>query len=483
MSIQSLGVGSGLDLESLVGQLLNAERTPKVAALDRRESAVESTISSFGKLKSKLSDFQTSLEDLLEASDLQSRKPLISEPSEDIEVLEATAGSKALEGAYQVTVQQLASGSRIETVNAQNGGFADSADSVLSSGTGKLTFSLASDSDSFSIDVTAGMTLTELREAINANEDNFGVSANIIDTGTADGVKLVFLSEKTGKGNDLIIENTDDIAELQKLSTTDSTGTASYLSPVVAADNAKAVIDGIAVESSSNEFENTIQNVSFTVKDVSPFGNDGVTRQATELNIGLDKDATKEKIEAFVEKYNSLVDEIDSLTSYGETDADADGALAGDSMTRGIRQGLSSIVGSAVAGNALGGLFSIGVELDSDGRLEIGSSDFGLGSGAERLDDALDDNFDEIANLFASENTGIAYLLNDFVEQYISSSGLISSRETTAKSEQDAINDDRATLELRMASYEDTLRDKYLNLDQTVARLNQTSQALLSSLG
>lgn len=483
MSIQSLGVGSGLDLEALVGQLLEAERAPKTARLNAQEETNEATISSFGKLKSKLSEFQTSLEDLLESSDLKSRAPTINEPNDETESLEVEAGSAALEGAYQITVSQLASGSRFETANATDGGFASSDESVLSSGSGELTFSSASDTDSFSVNVTAGMTLTELREAINSNSDNFGVTANIIDTGTAEGVKLVFLSEKTGEGNDLIISNTNDLAELNRVSTTDSTQTSTYLSPVKEAANAKAVIDGIAVESTSNVFANTIQNVEFTALEVSPFASDGITQKPTELLIGLDKDAVKEKIEEFVSKYNSLIDEIDNLTQYGESELEEDGALAGDSLTRGIRQGLASIVGGSVADNPLGGLFTIGIELDSDGKLDISSSDFGIGSGTERLNDALDDNFDDIAELFSKEGTGIAYLLNDYVEQFTSSSGLIASRETAAKNERDNIGDARATLELRMASYEEILRDRYLNLDQTVARLNQTSQALLASLG
>ena len=67
MAIQSLGVGSGLDLEALVSQLLEAERTPKTQRLDTREAEVESTISGFGKLKSKMSEFEDVLDELKEA--------------------------------------------------------------------------------------------------------------------------------------------------------------------------------------------------------------------------------------------------------------------------------------------------------------------------------------------------------------------------------------------------------------------------------
>ena len=52
----------------------------------------------------------------------------------------------------------------------------------------------------------------------------------------------------------------------------------------------------------------------------------------------------------------------------------------------------------------------------------------------------------------------------------------------TAKEDREEVYDDRETLELRMVSFEQTLRDRYLNLDQTVAQLNQTSSALLAVL-
>ncbi len=480
MAIQSLGVGSGLDLEALVSQLLEAERTPKTQRLDTREAEVESTISGFGKLKSKMSEFEDVLDELKEAADLQSRKPSVREFNDELTTLEATASAKALEGVYHIAVERLASGSRIETANGE---FASPDTVVLSSGSGQLRFGSASDTDAFAVDVTAGMTLTQLRESINQHADNFGVSANIIDTGTAAGAKLVFTSNKTGTGNDLIISNTLDTSELNRLSTTDSTQSHTYLTPIQNAINASAVVDGIQVESATNEFEETIQNVSFTVSDVSAFGSDGVTRRTTELTIGLDKEALRQKLDEFVDKYNTLISEIDTLTQYSQTDLQQDGALAGDSLARGIRQNLASIVGNNVPGNAIGGLFAMGIELDNDGKLSISSTDFGLGTGESRLNDAMDDNFDSIARLFSDEQNGVASRLLSYVEQFTSSSGLIASRESAAADEQDTINDARASLELRMASYEQILRDRYLNLDQTVARLNQTSSALLASLG
>ncbi|GFD88121.1 flagellar hook-associated protein 2 [Tenacibaculum sp. KUL152] len=476
MTIQSLGVGSGLALDDLVQQLLNAERQPKEARLNAKEERNEAEISGLGQIKSKLSDFKDAVDELRSDNGINGREPTITNPSEDNDVLSADASNSALRGTYEIVVEQLASGSRITT---DDGAFTSSSDSVLSSGTGSLTFDVGG-SESFTINVSAGMTLTQLREAINNADDNFGVTANIIDTGTAAGPRLVFSSSETGDGNDLVITNDTGAAELDRLSTTGGTANISAAN-IEGAKNAIAYVDGIEVQSSSNEFENTIQNVSFEVNEVSPKDSVG-DFLATKLNIGYDKDGLDKKIRDFVDNYNSLIDEIQTLTRYGESELEEDGALAGDSLLRGIQTGLASIIGDNVSASALGGLFQVGIEFDSEGKLEIGTTDFGLGSGEDRLEDALEDNFDEIAKLFTDDDEGIATRLYEFSKEYTSYSGLISLRERSAKDTRDEIFDERETLELRMLSYEDILRDKYLNLDQTVAQLNQTGSALLASL-
>jgi len=476
MTIQSLGVGSGLALDDLVQQLLTAERQPKEDRLNAKEERIEAEISGLGQIKSKLSDFKDAVDELRSDNGINGREPTITNPSEDNDVLSADASNSALRGSYDIIVEQLAAGSRITT---DAGAFTSSSDPVLTSGAGSLTFDVGG-SDSFTVDVTAGMSLTALREKINNADDNFGVTANIIDTGTGAGPRLVFSSSETGDGNDLVITNDTGAAELDRLSTTGGTNNISAAN-IESARNAIAYIDGIEVQSSSNEFENTIQNVSFDVNEVSPKDAAGEF-QATKLEIGYDKEGLDKKIRDFVDNYNALIDEIGTLTKYGESELEDDGALAGDSLLRGIQSGLASIVGDSVSSSALGGLFQIGIEFDDEGKLEIGSTDFGLGSGEDRLEDALEDNFDEIAKLFTDSDEGIATRLYEFSKEYTSYSGLISLRERSVKDEREELYDERETLELRMLNYEEILRDKYLNLDQTVAQLNQTGSALLASL-
>lgn len=485
MSIQSLGVGSGLDLEGLVSQLISAERTPKQTRLDNKEESLDAEVSGIGKLKSKMSDFLDSVDELRSDNKLQGREPAIDNPDEDNDPFTAEAANSAVKAEYQIAVTQVASGSRIETANAANGGFSSPSDVVLTAGTGNLTFKVDSTSDSFSIGITAGMTLQQLSNAINSSDNNFGVNASIIDTGTAaGGAKLVFTSDTTGDGNDLVIVNDNPLnSELNRVATTDALETATYLEPVVAAQNARATIDGIAVESDTNEFENTIASVSFEAKSVS--SKDALGEfQTSKLTIGFDNEGLEKKVRDFVDNFNQLKKEIDTLTRYGESDLEEDGALAGDFMARSISSGLAGIIGSNVSSSSLGGLFAIGVELNQDGELEITSSDeFGFGSGEDRLKDALEDNFDAIASLFTDEDEGIAARLYDFTKEYTTFSGLLATRERSVRDEKDQLATDREQFELRMLSFEQILRDKYLNLDQTVARLNSTGSALLATLG
>lgn len=482
MSIQSLGVGSGLALDDLVTQLLEAERKPREDRLNAREEENEAELSGLGQLKSKLSSFQDAVDELRRDTDINSREPTITNPEADVDIITADAANSALAGDYEIEISQLASGSRILT---NDGDFTDSSDEVLStgSGSGSLTFKVDGTGDTFSISISEGTTLAQLREQINDDENNFGVTANIIDTGTAAGAKLVITSDVTGDGNNLTIVNDNDLADLQRIATTNSAEDTNYLVATENAKNAIAVIDGLSVESSSNEFENTIQNVSFTAERVSPLDTDGTTRQTSTLSIGFDKEGLETKVRDFVDTFNSLISEIDTLTRYGESDLEEDGALAGDALARGIQNSLTNIVGNDVSTSQLGGLFNIGIELDQDGKLEIGGTDFGLGSGEDRLQDALDDYFDDIATLFTDENEGVAVQLYDLLDEYTRFGGLIQDRENDAKEERDDIFDERSTLELRLLNTEQILRNRYLSLDLTVAKLNNTGAALFAALG
>ncbi len=427
-----------------------------------------------------MSDFEDSVEEITRNFSASNRTAVIDNPDDDDEdpdtgTISAEASNSATPGIFSIDVSQLASGSRIETAAAIDGGFADSSEAVLSAGTGSLTFSVGTE-NSFTIDISAGTTLTQFRDAINNSEDNFGVNASIINTGTADGgARLVFNSEISGAGNDLVINNDNAIAELDRVSN---------LTPAQSAQNAIATIDGIEVQSDTNEFENTIENVSFTANEVSPLSTDGINRIASTLNIGFDTEGFDSNIRDFVDSFNELIGEIDTLTSFGQSDLEDDGALAGDFLPRTVLGGINNILSSAVDNSELGTLFQIGLTFNDEGELEISTFDeFGLGSGEERLDDALDNNFDDIVSLFTDPEQGIATQLEGFLSEFTRAGGLLPTRESLLQEERDLLFDERARLDLQLLNSEQILRDRFQNLDATVAQLNRTGSALFAVLG
>lgn len=500
MGIQSLGVGSGLALDDLVSQLIQAEREPKEARLNEREEDLDAEISGIGELTSKLSKFEDSVDELRNDFNLNAREPQIDHHSslsldeDDEGTFTAEASSSALEGSYDIVVTGLAAGSRY---TSSDGDFGNPSDTVLSgSDPGKITFSFGVATDAFTIDVSAGSTLQQLANAINSSSENLQadgltplVSASIIDTGTSAGAKLVYTSNLTGDGNNLIVSNDDDRADLNRVTSTDSTGLVdrdlSTNGNKQDASNAKATIDGIQVESDTNRFENVIQNVAFDVSELSPdTDNDGIPDGVSKLTIGNDKDGLDTKIRDFMDDYNTLIDEIGRLTRFGESELEEDGALAGDFMVRGLQSTMANIISNNVPGSSLGTLYQIGLSFDDDGKLEITDVDeFGFGSGSDRLDEALENNFDDVASIFTDPNDGIAKSLYDYIREFTQSGGLLGAREQNAKDEKTNLEDERANFELQMLSFEQIQRDKYLALDQTVSQLNRTGNALIASLG
>lgn len=499
MGIQSLGVGSGLALDDLVTQLIDAERAPQEERLNKREETLDATISGIGSLLSKTEEFQDAVDELRSDFNLNAREPTISHPSslnlgEDEEgPFTAEASTSAIEGEYDIAVERLATGTEFKTADNS---FTDITDSVNNTGLDRdVTFNFPSASDTFSITVADGTTLQEYVNLINNSQDNVQsdgtsplVNALLIDTGTSAGPKVIFESLITGTGNNLSISNDNNAPGLVALTSEDSggadQGVTSLTNDTTTALNASVYINGIATESASNTLENVIPNVSLEITETSPTDSSALGFETSTLKIGNDEEGFKSKINDFVDNYNSLIDEIGRLTRFGESELEDDGALAGDFMVRGLQGGLANLLTSQISGNTFSSIFNVGLSFDDDGKLQISAVDeFGTGSGQENLDDALEQDFDAVADIFTNSSDGVAARLYDFLREYTQFSGLLKGRESSLKDEKDALADEREAFELRMLSFEGIQRDKFIALDKTVSSLNNTGNALFAALG
>ena len=441
--ITSAGIGSGIDVEAIIGAILNAERSPKEASLTRNENRVESTLSALGQLSSALSKLDTALDDLNSLSDFKIR----SATSSDTEFLSATATTEASSGSFSIVVNSLAQGSRHESTA---GTFSSITDTV---GSGTLT--LTAGSNTFDVVVGATDTLDDIRNAINDASDNFGVNVNIINGASGTDPILVFSSSITGDSNTLSISNND--VSLDSISTS--------LTATETASGATATIDGISVTSDTNVFVNAIQDTTFTILKETEIGSPII------LDIAIDKEAAKTTITSFVEavtEFQSLSQQL-SLSS-----ATAVGALAGDVTLRLLNKQLTTTLQDTVSGltSNFHSLNSLGISFNSTGQLEIDE---------DALDAVLESNFDDIANVFASTN-GVSLKLQSVIDTYYGSGSIISVRETSLKNQQRRLETDRLNFDYRMEQLETQLRNKFGAMDGLVAQLNNTGQFLAQQL-
>lgn len=470
----ALGAASGLPLDDMVRQLVKVERDLKLGRVDTRKRQLDASISAFGKLTSSLTAFQDAVKKL-SGNQLNSRSVTVTQPDQNRSYITATAKNGAPAADFAVKVNQLATGSRLESADL---GFA-SANDVVSNSAGTLSFSAGD--KAFTVEVSAGMTLDQLRQKINEQTDNFGVNVNIINAGGDIGTKLVFNSTITGNDNQLTISS--DNAELDNLATVASDSSAGGLAQTQSAQNAIIEIDGIVATNSSNVFTDVIQDITITAQQITPVGSSAT------IAVGVDKDAIKENIQGFIEKYNALVDEIKSLTKPrdiaddGRTVNGNSGALNSDSTVRAVMNQLGRIINSPVDGAAplMNTLYAIGITADSDGKLEIKeSSQFGGATGKERFDAALND-IDGLTKMFGGE-TGLGTKLDSLITQMTERDGLIKQRESSLNSQLTSNMDERERVTRYLEAFEATMRKRYVSLDSLLGRLYNTSNFVTAQL-
>lgn len=401
-TITALGTGSGLDLESIISKFMQVERQP-LQAISKQKTAFQSKISAYGTVKSALTTFQSSVSALSSASKFNVQKAT----SSDTSILTAKTDGSATVGNFDITVSQLAKSQKIASTE-----FASSTTTV---GTGTLTISFGTyipdDGDSLTTgdntftanpdktDLTitidsSNNTLSGIRDAINAA--NGDVSATIINNGS--GSQLVLTSKDSGEINTLKITVDDgdgDDTNMSGLSQlaydpTVATNSGKNMSEIQAAKNALLTIDGIDIEKPSNTIDDAVDGLTLTLLKTTDTG------ESVSLGIESDVDAIKENIQKFVDAYNKLNSTFKDLTKYNETDKTKSGKLIGDATLRTISYQIKSVLTNSIGSGDLTTLSDVGVSFDDTGNLALD---------ADKLSEAIESDFSEIATLFAANAT------------------------------------------------------------------------------
>jgi flagellar hook-associated protein 2 len=462
MAITSAGAGSGLDLESVIAASVAAKKAQLQQPIVTKQNSTQITLSGIGQLKSSISAF-TDILDKLSAPGAFNKRAINITQSKDDPILKVESKSGASNGQYNITVNKLAETSRQE-------GVFDSSTTPMVTQDGQLTFKAGD--KTFKVDVKAGYTLQDIRKSINSNGDNFGLSANIVNT--ADGkAKLMIDSGISGDGKDLTI--TGSTSELEVF---DARTLGSAMSQTRAASSAEINVDGNVLKSDTNTFDDSVQDLKITVLRVSDADKDsGIAgaRKSNKVDITTDKTSIQELVQQFVDGYNTLQDKMNTLdkrgTFVGGVKQDDGGALAGDATTRAISSFMSNLlVSPSKNSGTYSTVFEIGMKMDNKGKLSLDKTKFS---------EAIDKNFDQVVALFGGDD-GLASTLNKGLKEYTKSGGMLAQREDVLNSDLRALTQKASTATTQLAKYEAALRAQYGSLDALLVKMNNSASALTS---
>jgi len=391
VSVSSLGIGTGLPVDSIISKLMAVESQP-LAAIQKKQTSYQADVTAYGAISSVVSAFQSSLNTLSNPSTFSN----LTATAVDSTVATATTSSVATAGNYNVNISQLAQGQSISSA-----GQASSTNTIGTGTSTTVTFQFGTISGGTSANgVYTGATFTQdatqstgtitldssnnslqgIRDAI--NNAKIGVNASIVGDGSATPYHLVLASASTGATSSLKISVSGDSA-LQNLLSNDPAGTQNF-KEITAGQSANLTINGIPVTSTTNNVSSSIQGVTLKLAKVG----------STSINVAANTSAVTTAINSFITAYNNVNSTITQLTAYNPT-TKAAGALLGDPTVQTIQNQLRSSLSNAVGG--LGGNFTylaqIGITFQKDGTLAADSG---------KLQTALSNNFTDVGGLFAA---------------------------------------------------------------------------------
>ncbi|MFA7269783.1 MAG: flagellar filament capping protein FliD [Sterolibacterium sp.] len=207
-TISSAGIGSGLDVNSIVSKLMSIEQLP-IDAIDNKSTVIQAQLTAYGTLQGSLAAFQTAAQALTNPSAFTASTTSVG----DSTILTATTDATAAVGSHDIEVVQLGKSEKLQSAT-----FATNTDSIGSgsltidfgtytTASGVTTFAENTSKKSVTFTIPSGSSsIGAIASAINASTS--GVNASVINDGT--NYYLQFSAQDGGSANSLRITVSDD---------------------------------------------------------------------------------------------------------------------------------------------------------------------------------------------------------------------------------------------------------------------------------
>lgn len=463
-AVSSLGIGSGLDLNTLLAGLKSAEQVP-LAAIQKQQTSYTTKLTAYGQLNSVLGSLQTAAAALAKSALFQGVKA----SSTATDIMTATALSTATSATYAVDVKQLSQAQSLAAAGVASDTKYGAAGMNVQFEFGSVStavppvYTADGTARNGSIDIPAGSTIADIAKAINANT-TLGATASIINNGDpTKPSQLVLTSKQTGEASIMRItvsgETGTELSDLLMFDPTDVPN--QKLQQTAAAQNTKLTLNGIVVTSTTNTVAGAVQDVTMNVSKI------GITTMRVQQDTGSVQNA----ISAFVSAYNSLQGVAAKLTAF-DAIRKSGAVLLGDSTLRNIQVGIRSALTAAQTddGSSLTMLSQVGVSFQKDGTLALDST---------KLSVAMDSKMSGVENLFSGGSGGFGIKISALITSYTDTTGGVLTAATKGIS---------TTLDLLGKQYTATseradatvarYKAQFTALDVMMSRMNQTSTYL-----
>jgi len=395
MGLSSAGVGSGLDVTTLVTSLMAAEQKP-LNVLNTQVTTYATKLSSFGTFQNDLATYQATAKALSDSASFNT----ISASASDNTSVTGTLSATAVPGNFSIEVNQLAQSQKLVSA-----GVADTSAIV---GAGTITFNFGSitggsvsstgtytgasftpnsaATKTVTID-SSNNTLTGIVSAINAAA--MGVTASIVNDGSSAPNRLVLTNTQTGQNQSMSMAVTGDTGLSTLLNYDPSNNSGQALSETSKAQDAQIKLDGIAITKPGNTISDAITGVTLSLKKIN-------TGNPTLLSLTRNTSTLTTNLNNFVSGYNSLIGTITSMTAFDQK-THIGASLYGESSLRSIKNQIRSTLASALP-NATGltSLNQLGISFQKDGTLTLDST---------KLQASITNSYDKIASLFTATGT------------------------------------------------------------------------------
>lgn len=442
-TISNPGFSSGLG--GLIPQLIAAERAPGDARFNRIESTATAQISAFGKLTSGLAGLQSTLAKFEGTGASLGRKVAVDTDAG----FTATANTKAALGSYEISVEALATTHKLQSAPVAK-------DTQLGHGSLSITTGLTDENGApvvLDIDIAEGKgTLSDIRDAINAQAGGKGVTATVVRGDAGD--VLVLASTKTGTEGRMQINASGGDGGLAALATSGGT-----LTVADAGNDARVVIDGITHTGSSNRLDEVIDGITIDLTKAKP-------GEAFSLSLSSDASPLKASMLSFISAYNTALSALRTQSAAGG-EGSSGAALSGDSAPRGMTQSLRGMVSANYAQ-----LAELGLKTGVDGSLSLDGSKF---------DTAIAAAPEAVQRLLGDEGA-LQKPMAAALKSYLGDDGMIKGRTDALNARLKSLKTERERFDVRIEAAEARYIRQFTALDMMVSQMQATSSFLSQQL-